>query len=61
MSFTYEILLDTELFVGFEDEAVASAVSLFWLRVTINNAADKEDDSEALVGETVVALVAVVG
>jgi hypothetical protein len=61
MFFTYEILLDTELFVVFEAEAVASAVSPFGLEIAMGKATDEQDDSFALIRETVVAVVVVVG
>lgn len=60
MFFIFEVLLDAEMFVLCEVDVAASAVSPFWLVITVGNAVEEQDDSVALIEVTVAAVIVAV-
>ena len=57
MFFTFEILLDAEMFVVFQVDSVESAVFLILTGDYYANATDEQDDSVALAVVTLAAVV----
>jgi uncharacterized membrane protein len=60
MFFTFEILLDAEMFVVFQVDTVASAVFFILTGDYYANATDEQDDSVALAVVTLAAVVVAV-